>query len=174
MLRVNRRRSSIFIVNFEHISHLVLVFLLITLRLTFQERISASVLAMSWKFFVSTYFGIKIKWKTLNLSMFLTLTLFDIDLMMLMEHIKDKSHCYWIELTKICGTSNIDDYPNVDTISDISYIIRISNGQLTMGCRAINPYWPNCSSLYPLKTSQNRKPKVRFSVSEGYKNGTLR
>ena len=30
MLKVNSRRSDVFIVNFEHISHLVLVFLLLT------------------------------------------------------------------------------------------------------------------------------------------------
>ena len=29
----NRRRSGVFIVNFEHISHLVLVFLLLTLNM---------------------------------------------------------------------------------------------------------------------------------------------
>ena len=30
MLKVNSRRSDVFLVNFEHISHLVLVFLLLT------------------------------------------------------------------------------------------------------------------------------------------------
>ena len=33
LLKVNRRRTGVFIVNFEHISHLVLVFLLLTLNM---------------------------------------------------------------------------------------------------------------------------------------------
>ena len=33
MFKVNRRRSGVFIVNFKHISHLVLVFILLTLNM---------------------------------------------------------------------------------------------------------------------------------------------
>ena len=36
------RRSGIFIVNFEHISHLVLVFLLLALNMQFDQLISTS------------------------------------------------------------------------------------------------------------------------------------
>ena len=43
MFKVNRRRSVVFVVNFENISHLVLVVLLITLNMSMPTEILVSV-----------------------------------------------------------------------------------------------------------------------------------
>ena len=69
MFKVNNRNTSIFIVNFEHVSHLVLLFLLLTLKIklpaghdvksnvetTFLKRFCAS-----WGLFVGNIFRLYI------------------------------------------------------------------------------------------------------------------